>query len=164
MAKLLPSPPHRLLRRGTFPDGRVYTIAAAEFVHVKQIRALNIEIFDEERVINTFSRDDLMMLLASVDRKPVGFKIGYRESRHTYYSAKGGVLPAYRRLGLARVMLDVMMEQVRDRGYRHFAYDTFPNKHPGMTTLGLHCGFRVVKADFNTVYNDFRLRLEKRLT
>ena len=163
MAELLSPPPHRFVRRGTLPDGRAFTIAVADFAHVKYIRTLNIEIFGEERIINTFSRDDLMMLMAYVADEPVGFKIGYRESRHTYYSAKGGVLPTYRRLGLARIMLEVMMDQVRERGYRHFAYDTFPNKHPGMTTLGLHYGFRVVKADFNTVYNDFRLRLEKRL-
>jgi hypothetical protein len=32
-----------------------------------------------------------------------------------------------------------------------------------MTILGLNEGFRVVKADFNKAYKDWRLRLEKGL-
>lgn len=127
------------------------------------IYALNLAVFDEERIINTFERDDLLMLLAYVDDQPAGFKIGYRENRFCYYSAKGGVLPEHRRLGIARHLLYDMMDRVRDMGYVRFAYDTFPNRHPGMTIMGLKEGFRVAKADFNTMYKDYRLRLETKL-
>lgn len=104
-----------------------------------------------------------MMLLARVDDHPAGFKVGYRENRFVFYSAKGGVLPGYRRRGLARQMLWYMMDEARRRGYVRFTYDTFPNRDRGMTVLGLNEGFRVVKADFNKTYRDWRLRLEKRL-
>lgn len=127
------------------------------------VRALNRAIFDEERVINTFDRDGLLILLALADGEPCGFKIGYRENRHTFYSAKGGVLAAYRRYGVARRLLHAMEAEVRARGFTHFAYDTFPNRHPGMTVLGLGEGFRLVRADFNAGYGDYRLRFEKRL-
>lgn len=127
------------------------------------IRELNVAIFDENRVINTFDREDLMMLIAWVDDEPVGFKIGYRENRFVYYSAKGGVLPVFRRRGLARQLLWYMMDEARSRGYVRFTYDTFPNRDRGMTVLGLNEGFRVVKADFNKTYHDWRLRLEKAL-
>ena len=127
------------------------------------IRRLNRAIFREERVINTFEREELLLLLASVGEEPVGFKIGYRESRHTFYSAKGGVLEPYRRRGISRRMLYRMMDLARERGYKTFAYDTFPNMHPGMTTLGLAEGFRLTRADFNPTYHDFRLRFEKKL-
>ncbi len=127
------------------------------------LRRLNLTIFDEERIINTFDRDDLLMLLAYVGDEPVGFKIGYRESRFVFYSAKGGILPEYRRAGLALRLLHEMMNHARRRGYRRFAFDTFPNKHPGMTILGLTRGFRVTKADYNPTYKDYRLRFEKKL-
>ncbi len=127
------------------------------------IRDLNVSIFNEERIINTFDREDLMMLLAIVDGDAVGFKIGYRENRFVYYSAKGGVLREHRRQGLAMKMLYEMMSRARRRGYVRFAYDTFPNRGPGMTIMGLSEGFRVVKADFNKTYKDWRIRLEKRL-
>ncbi len=131
--------------------------------HLETIRRLNRAIFREERVINTFEREDLMLLLAFVGGEAVGFKIGYRESRYTFYSAKGGVLEAYRRRGVSRRLLEEMMARARKKGYRNFAYDTFPNLHPGMTVLGLAEGFRITRADYNPTYRDFRLRFEKRL-
>ena len=127
------------------------------------IRQLNIEIFDERRIINTLDRPDLLILLAMAGEEAVGFKVGYRENRFTFYSAKGGILPEYRRQGIARRLLHEMVGYARAGGYVRFAYDTFPNKHPGMTVLGLAEGFRVVKADYNAMYRDFRLRFEKKL-
>ena len=127
------------------------------------IKRLNRVIFEEERVINTFERDDLMMLLASLGAEPVGFKIGYKESRDTFYSAKGGVLAAYRRQGISRRLLYAMTDRVRRKGYRILAFDTFPNMHPGMTVMGLEEGFRVTRADYNPTYKDFRLRFEKKI-
>lgn len=128
---------------------------------IDTIRNLNERIFGEERIINTFEREDLMLLVAYLEDTPVGFKIGYRENRFLFYSAKGGVLPDYRGMGVARRLLDEMIARARSWGFRRLAYDTFPNMHAGMTVLGLRDGFRVVKADFNTAYNDFRIRLEK---
>lgn len=122
------------------------------------IRRINRRLFDEERVINTFDREDLLMLRAAVEGTPVGFKIGYRLDASTFYSAKGGVLPAYRRQGIARALLHNMLRIVRARGYDRFVYDTFPNKHPGMTVLGLDEGFRVIKAGYSPQYRDYRLR------
>ena len=138
-------------------------IIHADVQQIDTVRRLNVEIFDERRIINTLDRPDLLMLLAVLEGEPVGFKVGYRENRFTFYSAKGGVLPEYRRQGIARRLLEAMMDYARSNGYARFAYDTFPNKHAGMTVLGLAEGFRVVKADYNAMYRDFRLRFEKKL-
>lgn len=138
----------------------VREVGAAE---LDTIRTLNRVIFEEERIINTFEHKHLLMLLAEVDDRPVGFKIGYRESRYVYYSAKGGVLPAYRRTGVARALMAAMIDRIRPFGYRRFAFDTFPNRHPGMTVLALMDGFQVVQADYNHTYRDYRIRFEKRI-
>lgn len=130
---------------------------------LRVIRRLNTAIFNERRIINTFDREDLLMMLAWIDDEPVGFKIGYRLRRDAFYSAKGGVLPQHRRRGIARSLLYAMMDRVREWGYRAFTFDTFPNKHPGMTVLGLSEGFRIVKAGYNPQYDDYRLRFEKEL-
>ncbi|MCS7082153.1 MAG: GNAT family N-acetyltransferase [Bacteroidetes bacterium] len=127
------------------------------------IRDLNWRIFGEERIINRFDRPDLCMLLARVDGLPVGFKIGYGESREVFYSAKGGVLEGYRRRGIARAMLYEMMQLARRRGYRVFAYDSFPNRYPAMVILGLVEGFRVVEVRWNPDFRDFKMRFEKAL-
>jgi GNAT superfamily N-acetyltransferase len=138
-------------------------IVVVDLTALDIVKELNASVFGEERVINTFDREDLYILLAYLAERPIAFKIGYRESRFVYYSAKGGVLPEFRRMGIARRMLHEMTDLARAHGFIRFAFDTFPNRHPGMTILGLKEGFRVVKADYNTVYRDFRLRFEKSL-
>jgi hypothetical protein len=55
------------------------------------------------------------------------------------------------------------MRRAARRGYDRFAYDTFPNKHPGMTVLGLDEGFEVTRAGYSARYEDYRLRFEKAL-
>jgi GNAT superfamily N-acetyltransferase len=128
-----------------------------------QIREMNTVIFRETRIINQFDRQDLLMLIASAGDEQVGFKIGYGETKTTFYSAKGGVVEGWRRQGVARLLLAEMLAHVRKMGYRRFAYDTFPNLHPGMTILGLKEGFRVAGAGYNTTYRDYRIRLELEL-
>jgi GNAT superfamily N-acetyltransferase len=139
------------------------TIEPVGMEALDRIRDMNRTIFREERIINTFEREDVVMLEARIHGDPAGFKVGYRENRFTFYSAKGGVLPAYRRRGIAVAMLDAMMGGARDRGYLRFAFDTFPNLHPGMTILALEQGFSLVKSDFNSLYREYRLRFEKKL-
>jgi len=145
------------------PDEQPLRIQRVGMNRLSLIRRLNTAVFDEERIINTFDRDDLLMLVAWSGGEAAGFKIGYRFKAKTYYSAKGGVLPAYRRRGIARALLHTMMDQARAWRYETFLFDTFPNKHPGMTVLGLSEGFRVVKAGYSPQYNDYRLRFQKEL-
>lgn len=143
------------------------------------VQRLNVAVFDEVRVINQLDRPDLVMLLAyrgpsagsprqgsgqaGRAEEPVGFKVGYGESETTFYSAKGGVLEMHRGRGIAKALLVRMMDEARALGYERFAFDTFPNMHPGMTVLGLRAGFRVTAAGYNATYQDYRLRLEKGL-
>ncbi|PSQ97678.1 MAG: N-acetyltransferase [Bacteroidetes bacterium SW_9_63_38] len=124
------------------------------------IERLNVAIFDEEHIINTFDRDGLLMLMAWSEDTAVGFKLGYETNDRTFYSAKGGVLGNYRRRGIARALLYTMLNIVEARGYERFVYDTFPNKHPGMTVLGLDEGFQVIRAGYSPRYQDYRLRFE----
>jgi len=128
------------------------------------IEDMNRAIFKEERIINTFDREDLLILEARLENQPAGFKIGYRESPHTFYSAKGGVMPAFRRQGIAVALLAEMMRIAGSADYRMLAFDTFPNLHPGMTNLALKHGFQLTKADFNATYGEYRLRFEKSLS
>ena len=128
-----------------------------------EVRAVNEAVFGDDRVIFRLDRDDLTLLLATASGEPVGFKVGYRESQATFYSAKGGVVEGWRRRGVARALLERMEDEARAMGYARFAYDTFPNKHPGMTALGLAEGFRVTAAGYNAAYRDFRLRFERPL-
>ncbi len=128
-----------------------------------EFRRLNAAVFGDDRVIFRTDRSDLTLLLATVGGEPVGYKVGYGESATTFYSAKGGVLDGWRRLGVARALLARMEDEARRMGYVRFAFDTFPNKHPGMTVMGLSSGFTVAAAGYNAAYRDYRLRFERAL-
>jgi len=127
---------------------------------LRSIPDMNRVIFDEDRIINTFERGDIVILEARVDGAPAGFKIGYRENRFAFYSAKGGVLPEFRRKGVAQALLAEMIRIAGKKGYGRFTFDTFPNLHPGMTIMALRLGFRIVRADYNTTYREYRIRFE----
>lgn len=149
--------------RSTFPDAEAVadcplTIAKVGMEQIDLIRRLNVAIFDDDNIINTFDRDDILLLVAWSGETPVGFKIGYRLDDETFYSAKGGVCEAYRRNSIARALLYAMLDVVEACGYERFVYDTFPNKHPGMTVMGLDEGFTVVRAGYSPRYQDYRLR------
>jgi len=149
--------------RSTFSDAEAVatlplTIAEVGMERLDLIRRLNVAIFDDEHIINTFDRDGILMLVAWSDETPVGFKLGYRLDDETFYSAKGGVREEYRRNGIARALLHALLAAATERGYERFVYDTFPNKHPGMTVMGLDEGFTVVRAGYSPRYQDYRLR------
>ena len=140
------------------------TITEVGLERLDLIRRLNVAIFDDDHIIKTFDRDDLLILVAHSEGTAVGFKLGYQLDPRSFYSAKGGVRESYRRHGIARALLYAMLDVVRDRGYDRFVYDTFPNKHPGMTVMGLDEGFRVIRAGYSPRYQDYRLRFELSMT
>jgi GNAT superfamily N-acetyltransferase len=149
--------------RATAIDSSAVTIYRVGRDQTGLIRSINEAVFDSSHVINRFDHTDLLMLVAEVGDEPVGFKVGYQLRAGTFYSAKGGVVDTARRKGIARALLHRMLDIVREWGYDTFVYDTFPNKHPGMTVLGLSEGFEVVKAGYSPQYEDYRLRFEYRL-
>lgn len=51
--------------------------------------------------------------------KPVGFKLGYALSEEVFYSWLGGVLPDYRRKGIARYLLQMQEKWAREQGYKY---------------------------------------------
>lgn len=139
----------------------VITSLPREQLH--KLEALNFELFRERRIINRTDHKTLIILVARLHDIPVGFKIGYGRKNNEFYSAKGGVLPRFRRKKLASAMLDIMMRSAAEQHFKTFVYDTFPNMHKGMTLLGLQRDFEVVDAKYNARYSDYQLTLQKDL-
>lgn len=129
-------------------------------MELSEISEMNRIIFLEERIINRYDHEHLIILMALVNGIKAGFKVGYGKSDGVFYSAKGGVMPVFRRKGLATVMLKYMISKAAEAGFDRFQFDTFPNLHPEMLILGLNEGFRVSDAGWNKRHSEFRVQLE----
>lgn len=124
-----------------------------------EIAALNQVIFQEQRIINRIDHEHLVVLLLTLNGMRAGFKIGYGQERGIFYSAKGGVLPRFRRRGFAAQLTDAMVVRAAALGYQHLRFDTFPNQHPGMIHFALQHGFSITDAGWNEQHRDYRVTL-----
>jgi ribosomal protein S18 acetylase RimI-like enzyme len=103
-----------------------------------------------------------LILIAESDR-PCGFKVGYdREGDGSFYSWMGGVLPSYRRLGVARALADEMEIFCRNSNYSRLRMKT-RNEHKAMMQFAIRNGFYLIgfKAYPNVL--ESRILLEKQL-
>lgn len=148
----------QLLKSPTFNQHSI-CIETLSLTQIERIQDINQLLFGEQRIINSFDHKDLIILLLIVDGLRAGFKIGYGQSNKVYYSAKGGVMPVFRRQGYARLLTVEMMKRAQQIGYEKFEFDTFPNRGHEMLIMGLHDGFRITEAGWNNIHNDIRVHL-----
>lgn len=102
------------------------------------------------------------LLIAEIDGRPAGFKAGYALSETSFYSWLGGVLPAYRRCGVAQTLLTAQEQWARQQGYRLLSVKT-RNGFKGMLLLLLRNDYQLIRLEARGEVADFRLLLEKRL-
>lgn len=83
-----------------------------------------------------------LLLLAEWEGMPAGFKVGY-EREESFYSWMGGVLPEFRRLGIARALADAQEEWARRQGFGQIVFKT-RNQHKNMLLFALQNGFDII--------------------
>jgi GNAT superfamily N-acetyltransferase len=104
-----------------------------------------------------------LILIATVDDKPVGFKVGYcRYGRETFYSWMGGVLDQYRRKGIATKLADEQETWAKTQGFIKVVLKT-RNRLTKMIHFGLNRGFLIVDLIKKGDVKDYRIVMEKTL-
>lgn len=83
-----------------------------------------------------------LILIAWDGEKPIGFKAGY-EKEDYFYSWMGGVLPEYRKMGVAQELADVQENWARKNGFKTIVFKT-RNQHKGMLVFALKNGFDII--------------------
>ncbi len=101
------------------------------------------------------------ILIAKFKDNAVGFKVGYRQEDH-FYSWMGGVLPAYRRFGIAAKLADHQEEFCRRNQIKKIRMKT-RNRHKNMLLLALNRSFRIIDIQTRDNVLENRIVLEKRL-
>lgn len=88
-------------------------------------------------------RTNTLNLIAEVDRRPVGFSCGIELKPNTWFNWLVGVLPDYRRAGIASQLIEAEHAWAADHGYSYVRMECH-NQHRAVLYLAIRAGFDVV--------------------
>ncbi|WP_299619004.1 GNAT family N-acetyltransferase [uncultured Tenacibaculum sp.] len=120
---------------------------------LKELLHLYETIFDDAKldffIDRITSKTDVIIVLTYFENSPVGFKIGYRYNETTFYSWVGGVLPDFRRKGIAQKLAKKQEELIKGKGYKKLRTKSM-NRFKPMLILNIKNGFDIVQVYTNT--------------
>ena len=103
------------------------------------------------------------ILIGFYENQPVGFKAGYqRGEQGQFYSWMGGVLPGYRKYGIAKSLAQQQETWARDKGYAKIRFKT-RNYLKSMLIFSLKNGFNIIEVEPREEVFQNRILLEKKL-
>ena len=104
-----------------------------------------------------------LALVAEWDGGLVGFKVGYQSDRtETFYSWMGGVVPEFRKFGVATALADFQESWAMEKGFKDIFFKT-RNRFPAMISFGLNRGFKIIKVIPKGGVEDYRIVMIKGL-
>ena len=84
-----------------------------------------------------------LRLIASLDERPVGFFLGFELKPSVYFSWLYGVLPEFRRKGIASQLMDAVHAWVQEHGYAGIRFEC-QNEHRAMLHLAIAREYNLV--------------------
>ncbi|MFL1801236.1 N-acetyltransferase family protein [Plesiomonas shigelloides] len=84
-----------------------------------------------------------LILIARAEGRAVAYKLGYAISEREFYSWLGGVLPEYRRKGIASELRQAQEMWAHEQGY-HCVKVKSMNRYPAMLQLLIASGYHIV--------------------
>lgn len=102
-----------------------------------------------------------IILVAYQGNQAIGFKVGY-ERDSSFYSWMGGVLPAFRRKGIAKKLADAQEAWAKKQNYRSITFKT-RNEHKAMLMFALQNGFDIVDCYLKSSVQEYRIVLRKEI-
>ncbi|MBK8702874.1 MAG: GNAT family N-acetyltransferase [Saprospiraceae bacterium] len=141
----------------------VVTVQLADIETIMQLSA-SIPEFDAPYPAAEFHRrlsaTPHLILVAYADAQPAGFKVGYARSSTVFYSWMGGVLPAFRRLGVAATLADAQEDWARQNGFATIELKT-RNRYKAMLCFALNRGFDITGIEIKDSILEMRIFLQK---
>lgn len=99
------------------------------------------------------------LILALIDNKTVGFKLGYQTEPEVFYSWLGGMTPDFRGLGIATELMKRQHLWCRTKGYKKIETTT-RNCFRSMLLLNIRHGFNITGTEESNE-RGMKIRLEK---
>lgn len=94
------------------------------------------------------TKEDVIINLCYADSDLIAFKLGYRYNENTLYSWVGGVLPPFRKQGIAQQLMKLQHVKARAKGYQKVRTKSM-NRFKPMMILNLKNGFEIVQVYTN---------------
>jgi GNAT superfamily N-acetyltransferase len=106
------------------------------------------QIFRPPRDVDSFRRRyqgryNVLQLLARVDKEPVGFFLGFELKPTVFFAWFYGVLPTWRRQGIASQLLEAVHSWARQNDYESIRFECH-NQHRPMLHLAIASGYDIV--------------------
>ncbi|MEI8197342.1 MAG: GNAT family N-acetyltransferase [Phycisphaerae bacterium] len=107
-------------------------------------------------------RYNVLVMLASLDTRPVGFIIGFELKPFVFYNWLIGVHNDFRRKAIAIQLVESQNEWARKHGYEYTRFESL-NRHKAMLHLALTAGYDIVGTRWDSVRSDLLIEFEKTL-
>jgi GNAT superfamily N-acetyltransferase len=104
-----------------------------------------------------------LRLIAALDERPVGFFLGFELKPSVYFSWLFGVLPEFRRKGIASQLMDAVHIWVADHGYNWIRFEC-QNEHRPMLHLAIAREYNVVGIRWDPDLGSNLVIFEKEMT
>ncbi len=115
--------------------------------------------YDIEEINKRIKNIPHLNLVAFANKKPAGFKLGYERDGY-FYSWLGGVLPEYRRMGIAKALAGEQENWAQKNNYNSITFKT-RNRHKAMLLFAIKNGFNIFKIEEKENINEYRIWLQK---
>jgi GNAT superfamily N-acetyltransferase len=126
------------------------------------------QIFRPGRDLNSFerrfrSRYNILRLVAHLKQRPVGFFIGFELKPTVYFTWFYGVLPEFRRQGIASQLMDAVHEWAKQNDYESVRMECH-NQHRPMLHLAITSEYDIVGMRWDPDRGDNLVIFEKVLS
>ena len=119
---------------------------------------------DEESFQRRYlGRHNVLQMIARVGDRPVGFFLGFELKPTVYFGWFYGVLPEYRRQGIASQLMDAVHAWARQNDYESVRFECH-NQHRPMLHLAIALGYDIVGIRWDPDRGDNLVIFEKVLT
>jgi GNAT superfamily N-acetyltransferase len=88
-------------------------------------------------------RHNILQMVAQVNQRPVGFFLGFELKPQVFFAWFYGVVPAFRRQGIASQLMDAVHEWARTNDYDALRFECH-NQHRQMLHLGIALEYDIV--------------------
>jgi GNAT superfamily N-acetyltransferase len=118
---------------------------------------------DEEHFQRRYlGRYNVVQMVARVENRPAGFLLGFELKPRVFFLWFFGVLPAYRRQGIASQLLEAIHSWARQNDYESVRFECH-NQHRGMLLLALQQDYDIVGVRWDGDRGDNLILLQKYL-